>query len=145
MVHYGVHKDPALIPRWSRSIQSTTSHTIKIHLNIILPFEPGIYKLSFCFRFSYYNFVCIFYLSMSFPYVLYAHFISSLFDYPDNIWWRSQITKHLIVQFPLGYCYCLPLRSKYSSHRPILYSVWLYLCLSYSLFLLPLFFPSIYL
>ena len=42
--------------------------------------------------------------------------LSSCFDHPKNIWWYSQITKLLTMQFsPLPY-YPFPLRHNYTSH-----------------------------
>jgi len=45
---------------------------------------------------------------------------SSRFDHPNNIWWRVQIIKLLIMYFsPLPW-YLVPLRPKYSPQQPIL-------------------------
>jgi hypothetical protein len=36
------------------------------------------------------------------------------FDHPNNIWWRVQIMKLLIMQFSSASCHSIPLRFKYS-------------------------------
>jgi hypothetical protein len=57
----------------------------------------------------------------AFPCMLYVSSISlSWFDYPNNIWWRVQFMKLLIMQsFPASRHY-LRLWSKYSPQHPVL-------------------------
>jgi hypothetical protein len=47
-IHYHIHKCPSPVPILSQldTVHATTSHVLKIHLNIILPSTPGFAKWS---------------------------------------------------------------------------------------------------
>jgi len=40
--------------------------------------------------------------------------------HPNNVWWKAQFMKLLIILFSPFSCYFLPLRSKYSPQHPVL-------------------------
>ena len=56
-VHYRIHKRPSPFPilRQLDPVHNTTSHFLKIHLNIIFPFTSGFPKWSLSFRFPHPN------------------------------------------------------------------------------------------
>jgi hypothetical protein len=70
----------------------------KIHSNIILPYTP----MSFPFKFSYPNIVCISHLThacyMSRP----SH--TTWFAHHSNIWWTVQLIKLFIMQSSPASC-----------------------------------------
>jgi hypothetical protein len=83
-VHYRVYKcpPPVPIPSQQYSFHTPTSHFLKIHINIILPFTPGPWSLSFRFPPPK---LCIRLFSP--PHVLHARpSHSSRLDHPNNIW-----------------------------------------------------------
>jgi len=102
---------------WASSLSSMLpSHFLKIRLNIILPSTSGCSKRSHSFRFPHQKPLRIFLL----PHACYIprppH---SRFDRPNNIGWRVQIIKLLIVYFSPLPSYLVPLRPKYSPQHPI--------------------------
>jgi hypothetical protein len=74
--------------------------------------------LSLCFRFSDWNFVCIFDSAHS----CYVFCPSRLpwFVHSGDIWWRIPITNHHSMQFSPPFCCLFFSRSKYSPQLPVL-------------------------
>jgi hypothetical protein len=96
-VHYRIHKyQPlVLIPSQLDPVQTSTSHFLKIHLNIILPSTPGSPKWYLSLRFLHHTPV----YASPLPHTLYmTHpFHSTRFDHPYNIGRAVQIINHLII------------------------------------------------
>ena len=92
LYHYSIHKCMPPVPTLSQinPIHVSTSHFLKIHLNIILPYMPGSSKWSLSLRFPRQKRIRT---SPLLPYVLCAQPISFLSKcYPNNI---GQSTDHL--------------------------------------------------
>jgi hypothetical protein len=89
-VNYHIHKSLPPVPELS---QINPSHDppsqFLIHFNIIYPSKPGSSKSSLSFGFPHQNCVCTSPLPhmCCMPHPSY----SSLFDHPNNIWWRLHI------------------------------------------------------
>jgi len=109
-VHYRIHTCPPPVPilRQIDPVHTPTSHFLKIHLNIILPSNPGSSKWSFTLRFPHRNPV---YASVLPRYVLHAPPISSLFDHPNNI---DVLNVFLTVHHDLSYVLITILMHKFS-------------------------------
>jgi len=106
-------QDPATRP-YSEPDQSSPyppSQFLKIHFNIILSPKPGYSKWLLSPRFPHQTHVC----NSPLPHTCYASrlFHSFLFNRPNNIWWRPQIIKLLIMYSSPLPCYLIPLRLKY--------------------------------
>ena len=70
-VHYHIHKCPPPVPILSQidTVHTLTSHFLKTHFNIILPFMPGSSKRSVFLKFSHLNPVC----TSPLPYTCWRH------------------------------------------------------------------------
>ena len=92
-VHSRIYKCPPPVPFLSQldPVHKTSSHFLKIHLNIVHQSTPGSSKWSLSLRFPHQNPV---YASP--PYVLHAPLISSRFCYPHNIGWAVPIIQRLV-------------------------------------------------
>ena len=92
-VHYRIHTCPPPVPILSHldSVHTPTSHFLKVHLNIILPFTPGSPQCSLFLRFPHQKTIH----ASSLPHTRYMPrpFHSSRFDHPNNIGWGVQIIK----------------------------------------------------
>jgi len=111
---------PAPILSHLNPVHTTISHSLKIHLNIILPSSPRSSKWSL-------------FLKVLHPYPVYASTLPhtchmprpshSQFYHLNNIRWRVQIIKLLIMLFsPLPF-YFIHLRPKYTPQHPQLMSL----------------------
>jgi hypothetical protein len=89
-VHYRVHKCPSPVPILSQldPVHKHTSHFLKIHLNITLPFTPGSPKWSLSLRFPHKNPVYAYPLHHTRYVPRPSH--SSRFYHPNNIGWGVQ-------------------------------------------------------
>ena len=119
-VHHHIHKCPPLVPILSPldPLHTSTSHFLKIRLNIILQSAPGSLKRSLTLRFPHQKPSC----NSALPHTCYmplpSHF--SRFDHSENNWRAVQINKLLIMKFsPLPF-HLAPFRPKYSPQHHIL-------------------------
>jgi len=80
-------------PETDQSSPCSSFHVLKIHFVIFLPSTPGSSKCALSLRFPHR--VCTYPL----PHTCYIFhpLHSSWFDHPNNIWWRVQIIKLLIM------------------------------------------------
>ena len=111
---------------WTRLVQSTLSHLIRTHFNIILP-EPSSFMWSISFRFPpkpCQHFCCPWYMQHAPPILAYLIFISLI------IVCDIQIMKLFIMQLPSVPCYFLPLRPKYLQQPTVI--SWSYYCVTLS-------------
>jgi hypothetical protein len=96
-VHYSIHKSPPLVPILSHinPVHTLTSCFLKIHYSSIYAyvFQWGIFPSSFPTKIV----VCISHLSHDCCMPNPTHY--PWFDHSNNIWWRVQIIKLLIMQF----------------------------------------------
>ena len=119
-IHYHIHKFPPPVPILSRldPVHTSTSHFVKIHLNITLPSTPGIPKWFLSLRFPHQNPAYASPLShtryMPHP----SHY--TRFYHPNCIGGGVQILKLLSMYSSPLTCYLVPLRPKYFPHFPIL-------------------------
>jgi hypothetical protein len=90
-VHYRIHKWPPPVPILSQldPVHNTTTHFLKIHLNIVLPSTPGSPRRFLSLRFPHQNPVYV----SPLPHTRYvprpSH--SSRFYHPNKIGWAVQI------------------------------------------------------
>jgi len=113
-VHYRIHKCPPPVPILSQldPVHTSTSHFLKIQLNIFLPSMPGSPKWSLSLRFPHQKPICASLLSHKRYMPRPSH--SSRFYYRNNIGWGVQIIKLLITRFPLFTCYLVPFKPPHS-------------------------------
>ena len=96
---------------WTRSFHSMPpSHILKIHINIILPSQPGSSKWFPSPMFPHHYPVC----TSSLPHTCYMPHSTnfSRFDHPNSMWWGVQIINLRIMQFYSLPCDLVPLRPK---------------------------------
>jgi hypothetical protein len=128
-IHYRIHKCPQPVPILSQlqpvpilsqlnSVHISTSHFLKIHLNIILPSTPGYPQWLLSLRFPYQNPVHV--SPLHYPSYMPRPSHSTGFYRPHNIGWAVQIIKLLIMKFSPLPCHLVPLRPNYSPQHPIL-------------------------
>ena len=105
-VHYRIHNCPPTVPIPSQldPIHTSTSHFLKIHLNVIFPSTPGSPKWTLSLRFPHQNPVYASPLTHMryMPYPSHSYRFYCL----DNIEWGVQIVHLLIMQLPPLSC-CL--------------------------------------
>ena len=96
-VYYRIHRcpPPVLILSHINPVHASTSHLLKILLNVILPSMSGSSKWPLSLRFTHQNRVYTFPL----PHICYMPCLShfSLFDYPNNIGRGVEIIKILVI------------------------------------------------
>ena len=100
-VHYQIHEclPPVHILSQINPVHAVppSSHFLNTHHNITLPFMPESFKWSLSLRFPHQNPV----YTTPLPHTCHiphpSH--SSWFDQPNNIWWRVEIIKLLIMLF----------------------------------------------
>jgi len=118
-VYYHIHKYPPPVPILSQldPAHTSTSHFLKLQLNIILPSAPGSPHWSLSLSFPHQNPV------HDSPHPHTCHMTcpshSSWFYHSHNTERGVQIIKFLIMSFPPISCYLIPLRPKYSPQHPI--------------------------
>jgi hypothetical protein len=104
-VHYHIHKypKPAFILTQPNPVHTPTSHFLKLHLIIILPFTPGSPKWSLSLRLSHRNPVHTSPLTHMRYIPRPSH--SYPFYHPHNIVWGVQIMKLLIIILIFRLCF----------------------------------------
>jgi len=127
-VHYHVHIDHCHLSLfWARWIQSTLSYPISIRSILMLSSHlsmPRSSKLSFPFRFSGQNFICLSHSSHTFYMLCPSH--SPSFDHPNNTWWSMLIMKPLLMQSSSSSSHFLLFRSSYSSQHSVVKTLIIY-------------------
>jgi hypothetical protein len=100
-------------------IQSVSSHLIYLR-SILISFSHLLLDqlLSSLVIFRV-KFICVSHMSHSWYRPRPSH--SPWFDHPNNIWWRTQILKFLIMSFSVRYSYSSFLRSTYSPQHHVLW------------------------
>ena len=120
-VHYRIHKctPPVLILNQPNAVHVSTSHFLKIQLNITLQYMPGSPKSYLSLRFHHQNTVLVYASPITQMCYIPNSSHSSRFYHPNNIGWGVQILQLLIISLPPLLFYLFPPRPKYS-HHPIL-------------------------
>jgi len=120
-VHYRIHKCPPPVPIPSQldPVHTSTSHFLKILLNIFLPSTLGSFKRPLYLFLSGFPTTTL-YTPFSLTCYIPRPSHSSRFDHPSNNGWGVQIIKLLIMQFSPLPRYLVPRRPKLSPQHPIL-------------------------
>jgi hypothetical protein len=119
-VHYRIHKrpPPVSIPSQLNTVNTTSLHFQKIHLNIIFSSTIGSTKWTLSLRPSHQNPVHTSFLTHMRYMPRPSH--SFRFNHPHERRLGIQIMKFLIMKFPPLPFYLVPLSTNYSPQHPIL-------------------------